>query len=297
MNNERKENTMSKNDLILSLNEDTFESLKKDFDTILNRTIGNMEMRGASDAVITMKLSVSLDKRSMDMGDGIQEFKKPTFKHEVSSVMQIKDKATGQLGGDYAMVWDEKEERFVLRQFTGGQTSIFDDDYETVEEPWGKFTDMPDDAHSLPAPAEEEEEPKQAETAADVSTPFGWLSQFIGESLVVTEAMGNYTVRTKDNHVVLSSATSEENPFYCSAEKLAPHVGHNVVCVGYGEDVIDDVSIECEDCNSVLFEIFVPATSEEIDESEANEEATEEATDEEIQGEPEDLDYEEPEEE
>ena len=64
-----------------------------------------------------------------------------------------------------------------------------------------------------------------------------------------------------------------------------------------GEDVIDDVSIECEDCNSVLFEIFVPATSEEIDESEANEEAMEEATDEEIQGEPEDLDYEEPEEE
>lgn len=279
---------MSKNDLILSLNEDTFESLKKDFDTILNRTIGNMEMRGASDAVITMKLTVSLDKRSMDMGDGIQEFKKPTFKHEVSSVMQIKDKATGQLGGDYAMVWDEKEERFVLRQFTGGQTSIFDEDYETVEEPWGKFTDMPDDAHSLPAPAEEEEPQKPAEL--DVNTPFGWLCQFIGEKLNVTEAMGNYTVRTKDNHVVLSSATSEDNPFYCSAEKLAPHVGHNVVCVGYGEDVIDDVSIECEDCNSVLFEIHAPADAEEID-------ATEEATDEEIPGEPEDLDYEEPEEE
>lgn len=283
---------MSKNDLILSLNEDTFASLKKDFDTILNRTIGNMEMKGASDAVITMKLTVSLDKRSMDMGDGIQEFKKPTFKHEVSSVMQIKDKATGQLGGDYAMVWDPNEERFVLRQFTGGQKSMFDEDCETVEEPWGQFTDMPDDAHSLPAPAEEETAEAEEAADQDVNTPFGWLSQFIGESLVVSEAMGNYTVRTKDNHVVLSSATSEENPFYCSAEKLAPHVGHNVVCVGYGDAEIDNVSIECEECNAVLFDIDAPAQAD----AEENE-ATVEATEEEIQGEPEDLDYEEPEEE
>ena len=280
---------MSKNDLILSLNEDTFASLKKDFDTILNRTIGNMEMRGASDAVITMKLTVSLDKRSMDMGDGIKEFKKPTFKHEVSSVMQIKDKATGQLGGDYAMVWDANEERFVLRQFTGGQTSIFDDDYETVEEPWGKFTDMPDDSHSLPAPAEEA--PENEETVEkDTDTPFGWLCQFVGEKLNVTEAMGNYTVRTKDNRVVLSSATSEDNPFYCDAETLAPHVGHNVVCVGYGEEEIDDVSIECEDCNSVLFEICIMGPAD-------NAEDERDATPEETEEEPGDLDYEEPEEE
>lgn len=147
-----------KNDMILSLNEDTFAALKKDFDTILNRTIGNMEMKGASDAVITMKLSVSLDKRSLTVGDSTQEYNKPTFKHEISSVMQIKDKMTGQLGGDYAMVYDPDEECFVLRQFTGGQTSMFDDDYEDVdEEPLGQFADIPDDARSLPAPADDDE--------------------------------------------------------------------------------------------------------------------------------------------
>lgn len=247
-----------KNDLILSLNEDTFAALKKDFDSILNRTIGNMEMKGASDATITLKLTVSLDRRSMTVGDTVQEFKKPTFKHEINSVMQIKDKATGQLGGEYAMVWDPDEERFVLRQFTGGQTSMFDDDdYEIVEDEGGSEVDT----LALPTPCEENG------GVQEVGTPFGWLSRFIGKKLIVTEAMGNYTVRTEDNRVVLSSATSEENPFWCPADKLAPHVGHNVVCVCYGDDDIENVSIECEDCNEVLFDIDAQSDIYEEDES------------------------------
>ena len=282
---------MSKQDLVLSLNEETFSTLKKDFDTILNRTLGNMEMKGATDAVITLKLTVGLDERSFSVGEGIQKYKKPTFKHEISSVMQIKDKMTGQLGGEYAMVWDEDEKRFVLRHFDGNQTSIFDSDYETVdEEPVGRFVDMPDgEALGLPAPEEEGEE--EEETV----TPFGWLSQFVGETLVVTEAMGNFTVRTEDNRVVLSSATSEENPFYCPAEKLEPHVGHKVVCVGYGDDDIVNVSIECEDCNTVLFDIDKPEeTEEETEVAVADAEADEEVT--EANPVEEDLDYEDPEE-
>lgn len=275
----------NKNDLILSLNEDTFSALKKDFDSILNRTIGNMEMKGASDATITLKLTVSLDKRSVTVGDSIKEFNRPTFKHDISSVMQIKDKATGQLGGEYAMVWDPEEERFVLRQFTGGQTSIFDEDYETVEEEWGVFWDLPDDSYALPAPAKEE----AAEEAGETPSPFDWLSQFIGETLIVTEAMGNYTVRTEDNRLVLSSATGEENPFYCDADKLAPHVGHKVVCVGYGDDEIVNVSIECEDCNAVLFDIDAPATDDEEPAKEAAESDTDVMEDDE-----EILDYEDP---
>ena len=36
-------------------------------------------------------------------------------------------------------------------------------------------------------------------------------------------------------------------------EKLKPHIGHNVVCVCYG-DINDpeDICIECEDCCEVL---------------------------------------------
>lgn len=281
---------MSKQDLVLSLNEETFSTLKKDFDTILNRTLGNMEMKGATDAVITLKLTVGLDERSFSVGEGIQKYKKPTFKHEINSVMQIKDKMTGQLSGEYAMVWDEDEKRFVLRHFDGNQTSIFDSDYETVdEEPMGRFTDLPNgETIGLPAPDDEDEEVEEM-------TPFSWLCQFVGETLIVTEAMGNYTVRTEGNKVVLSSATSEENPFYCPAEKLEPHVGHKVVCVGYGDDEIVNVSIECEDCNTVLFDINAPeATDEEVTDAVKSSDAEEDATD--GSSADEGLEYEDPEE-
>lgn len=36
-------------------------------------------------------------------------------------------------------------------------------------------------------------------------------------------------------------------------EKLKHHIGHNIVCVCYGDpDDPRDVCIECEDCNAVL---------------------------------------------
>ena len=35
---------------------------------------------------------------------------------------------------------------------------------------------------------------------------------------------------------------------------LKPHIGHNIVCVAYGdgENPVVDICIECEDCNEVL---------------------------------------------
>lgn len=36
-------------------------------------------------------------------------------------------------------------------------------------------------------------------------------------------------------------------------EKLLNHIGHNIVCVYYGnKEDPNDVCIECEDCNEVL---------------------------------------------
>lgn len=36
-------------------------------------------------------------------------------------------------------------------------------------------------------------------------------------------------------------------------KKLKPHVGHNIVCVCYGEPENPvDICIECEDCNEVI---------------------------------------------
>ena len=86
---------------------------------------------------------------------------------------------------------------------------------------------------------------------------FKWLLKFAGQSMKVMEAMGNYTVRTADNKVVLSSASSPSSTFYCPAEKLKPHVGHEVECVIYGE--VANVSIECIQCNEILFSMDAPS--------------------------------------
>lgn len=37
-------------------------------------------------------------------------------------------------------------------------------------------------------------------------------------------------------------------------DELKKHIGHDIACVGYGKKEIINVSIECEDCNEVLFD-------------------------------------------
>ena len=105
---------------------------------------------------------------------------------------------------------------------------------------------------------------------ADPKALFEYMKQFVGAEMKVLESMGNYTVRTLDNKVVLSSACQPTDRFYCSPEKLAPHVGHAVICVGYGQNKIVNISIECEDCNEVLFDMDAPEETEEPDDYEYN---------------------------
>ena len=41
-------------------------------------------------------------------------------------------------------------------------------------------------------------------------------------------------------------------------DRLRPHIGHNLVCVSYGgfdDSDLDDIYIECIDCNEVLISV------------------------------------------
>jgi len=46
-------------------------------------------------------------------------------------------------------------------------------------------------------------------------------------------------------------------------ERLFTHVGHNVVCVQYGneESGVVNVAIECVDCATVLYDVDTPENS------------------------------------
>lgn len=39
----------------------------------------------------------------------------PRFDHKVSSVLQIKDEASGRLGGEFELVYDEARKDYVMR--------------------------------------------------------------------------------------------------------------------------------------------------------------------------------------
>ena len=42
-------------------------------------------------------------------------------------------------------------------------------------------------------------------------------------------------------------------------EELKHHIGHNIVCVGYGHPADPaNVAVECEDCNEVLLDYNHP---------------------------------------
>ena len=255
---------MNRSDMNLSLSSDTFSMLKEQFDRILNNTIGNMQMRGAKDATITLKLMVSTEDAIRTTPAGAIDVIVPKFKHDISSVMQVKDKASGELVGDYQLVWDEDEEKYVMREIDNGQMDLFDD--ETGRAGRVNPEDVVVISGELPPPSDEQETAETLEeapadgqkTGHDECTPFDWLAQFIGDTLCVRETMGFLTVRSSKNKVVLSSGVNPDMPFYCAEEKLRPHVGHPLVCRGYGNDELAVISIQCADCQEHVFVMAAP---------------------------------------
>ena len=45
-------------------------------------------------------------------------------------------------------------------------------------------------------------------------------------------------------------------------EDLKAHLGHKIVCVSYGFDMVN-IAIECEDCNEVILDYDKPERGEE----------------------------------
>lgn len=261
----------------LSLNGNTFNALKSDYDALLRQLLAEMENRDEEEATITIKVGVKLEKdQARDFQangyDAMRDIVKPTFKHEISTVMQIKNKKSGSLGGTMEMVWDRDLGQYVMRPIDNGQTTLFDQsgedgvpvvdaEYTVVDDP----PVLPAGTFALPSPQEEpENDSQEAEAAKEQWDTFYWLLNFDGTVMKVLEAMGNYTVRTEDNKVILTSA-NPHTTLYCPGEILSSHVGHRLVCVATGpaNGDADTVSIVCEECEETLFELHSPAWSSE----------------------------------
>lgn len=265
----------------LSLNGDTFNALKSDFDQMLRKLLTDMEKWESEEATIAVKVTVSLaqdQERDFEANgyDAMRDITKPTFKHEVTTAMQVKDKKSGSLGGSMKLVWDRDLCQYVMRDIDNGQRSLFDD-AEPDEAPVPKALPALEDGNVIDADYEvidegaDEEGDEGAEGAEDVSDgvpelpetnndgAFEHLIKFAGKDLKVVEAMGNFTVRTAENTVILSSGFKPTDRFFASAEMLSQHVGHEVICISDAKQ--GHVSIYCLDCDEVLFRVDAPGST------------------------------------
>ena len=122
---------MSDKTYVLSLSANTFNAFKMDFDSALQRLLQKMDRLQSDSASINCKISVTLTpapERNFDAtreGDTVQVMK-PSFSHEISTEIKVKDKTTGNLSGNRKLVWDEELMEYVMKDIDDGQTSLFD---------------------------------------------------------------------------------------------------------------------------------------------------------------------------
>lgn len=119
-------------ELELTLSSNTFAVLKADFDNVLQKMLTNMQKKGSKAAEVKVSLKISFDKCVesdiyIDDLNGQREVIIPRFNHKITSVLQIKDEASGTLGGNFELVFNEARKDYVMREIVSPQTSL--DDY------------------------------------------------------------------------------------------------------------------------------------------------------------------------
>lgn len=256
----------------ISIDGSTFSGFKQDFDQMLRQLISEMEKRESEEATITAKMTVRLkpdqarDFKANGYG-AMRDIIKPMFEHKISSVMQVKAEKSGSLGGNYELVWDAEQHRYVMVEIDNGQQSLFDqkpDDAETVE---GELVEpVEEGAPALEPPRLAALTPVEGEfheIEPDTQRPYEFLMEYLGEEMKVLEQNGLYTVRVcSNNRIILSSAVPENHPFYCAAETLERHVGHEIRCVIHQQEFehewVNYVAIKCVDCDEFLFMLQEP---------------------------------------
>ena len=241
---------MSDKTYVLSLSADTFNAFKMDFDSALQRLLQKMDRLQSDSASINCKISVALTpapERNFDAareGDTVQVMK-PSFSHEISTEIKVKDKTTGNLSGNRKLVWDEDLMEYVMKDIDDGQTSLFD----TAQN------------NKPAAPPAEQERPQLPEGIEDL---WGILKVLVGERMTVSRSAGNCYVETADGIIALGSAYLSEDPRYVDDSILKPHLAEEIACSGFGtvqvgdHEELEKIVVECLECGGILLEVENP---------------------------------------
>lgn len=118
----------------INLDSEIFDELREHFNTVLQRTIANMQIKGCDSAGITVKLAVNVEKLCETYIDSNGErrerrYQKPSIAHKVVATMKINDTEEGYFKEDCEMVYDDVRNEFVLVPIVDGQERMqFDED-------------------------------------------------------------------------------------------------------------------------------------------------------------------------
>ena len=93
----------------LDFDSDTLGNVKRDMNFVLQRLIGNMMEKGSTNGSLTLKIDVSFTQEYIPNYDPkvegeIRKIYNPSFKHKVTSTVQISDKKDGNMEW-YFVVW------------------------------------------------------------------------------------------------------------------------------------------------------------------------------------------------
>lgn len=192
-----------------------FDSLREDFDDMLSRTVESMDEKKAENASVTMKLGIEMEQVQLENG---RKITRPTFKYDISSVLQVKDRISGTLVGDYEMFYNDGA--WHMRLIDDGQTNIFDADYTVV-------SDGPDSQRGLT-------------DGGKALSDFEWLLSATmagGREDLAVMARNNVTFLINGkNKVLLSSSCSPKSQLFLNSRELAEHADHRMdVWLDWGE--------------------------------------------------------------
>lgn len=252
---------------------EVFETMWKNFDLMLERTIGSMIMRNADESTVTLKIGIALDRKNVPAdGGGFREVVQPSFKHDLSSVMQVKDKMSGTFKGNVELIFDQ-DGKPIVRDIDDGQMKIWDEEGRvSIDEDDGdsELRALPGGMLGLPASEVNDADFKEVADEKPAESPFDWLMQFRNQKMRVTESAGTYTVRTVEgNKVVLSSGYMKSSPFFIEADKISEYEGKELMCVTSPENAegeeIEAIEIWCDETGDFLFGIDNPATGSDSD--------------------------------
>lgn len=146
----------------LNFESDTFSDMKRDMNFVLQRLLGNMQEKGATEGSMTLKIDISLANEYIPNYDPEVEgesrkISKPKFKHKVTSAVQIKNEKSGNLDTEMELTFDEESGEYVMQPVANTeQRTIFDKDFQdNMNSPEQEEEDKPAGIPQLPGPEED----------------------------------------------------------------------------------------------------------------------------------------------